>query len=206
MQLIKQRGDTLIEVLFAFSILSLVIVGAMTIMNQGSIASQRALETTLVREQIDAQSTTLRFLHDAYVAKFQPGISYATNTPAGQWTTMASNLNATTASPFGTITTCPTPPAGSFILNPATGEYVTAGSKLKPSVTFSQLTFDAQTGQVLQEAQGIWIEGIRSQAIGNNNQTNTRFIDFHIRACWENPGQGPPMTIGTIVRLYEPRG
>jgi hypothetical protein len=83
---------------------------------------------------------------------------------------------------------------------------VTAGSKLKPSVTFSQLTFDPQTGQILQEAQGIWIEGIRSQANGDSNQTNTRFIDFHIRACWENPGQGPPMTIGTIVRLYEPRG
>lgn len=206
MQLRRQRGDTLIEVLFAFSILSLVIVGAMTIMNQGSIASQRALETTLVREQIDAQSTTLRFLHDAYVAKFQPGISYATDTPAGQWATMTSSLTATTASPFGSITTCPTPPSGSFILNPATGEYEPVGTKLKQSVTFSQLTFDSQTGQILQEAQGIWIEGIRSQSNGNTNQNNTRYIDFHIRACWENPGQGPPMTIGTIVRLYEPRG
>lgn len=52
-----QRGDTLIEVLFAFSILSLVIVGAMTIMNQGTLASQRSLETTLVREEIDSQAT-----------------------------------------------------------------------------------------------------------------------------------------------------
>ena len=77
-----QRGDTLIEVLFAFAVLSLVIIGALTVMNQGTLASQRSLETTLVREEIDGQATTLRFLHDAYVAKYQPNITYPANSPA----------------------------------------------------------------------------------------------------------------------------
>ena len=35
-----QSGDTLIEVLFAFAVLSLVIVGALSIMNQGAVSSQ----------------------------------------------------------------------------------------------------------------------------------------------------------------------
>lgn len=201
----SQRGDTLIEVLFAFSILSLVVVGAFAIMNQGTIASQRALETTLVREEIDAQATTLRFLHDAYVAKFQPNISYASNTPAGQWALMTSNLTATSASSFGTTSTCPTPPPGSFILDSVNAKYISGSSAvLVPASTFAQVIYDP-TSQALQSSQGVWIEAIRSQASSDANLQNTRYIDFHIRACWDSPGQGPSMTLGTIVRLYEPQ-
>ena len=201
-----QRGDTLIEVLFAFTILSMVIVGAMTIMNQGTIASQRALETTLVRGQIDAQATTLRFLHDAYVAKFQPNIDYAIGTPAGQWSAMTAAISATSASSFANLTTCPSAPSGSFILDAANAKYIAVGGgQLVPASTYSQVTYDAVSGG-LKQAQGIWIEAIRSAASADANQNNTRYIDFHIVACWDNPGQGPPMTIGTIVRLYEPRG
>ena len=201
----SERGDTLIEVLFAFSILSLVIIGAMTIMNQGTIASQRALETTLVREQVDAQATTLRFLHDAYVAKFRPNGTYDANTPAGQWAAMSSSISATSASSFTGLASCPTPPSGSFILDAPNAKFVTgSASQLVPASTFAQVTYDPNSG-LLKQAQGIWIEAIRSQASADANQKNTRYIDFHIDACWENPGQGPPMTIGTIVRLYEPQ-
>jgi type II secretory pathway component PulJ len=201
----RERGDTLIEVLFAFSILSLVIIGAMTIMNQGTIASQRALETTLVRQQVDAQATTLRFLHDAYVAKFQNNGTYDINTPAGQWSVMSSNISATAASSFSNVSTCPSPPSGSFILDASNAQYVNGSAgQLVPASTFAQVTYDANSG-ALSQAQGIWIEAIRSQASPDVNQKNTRYIDFHIDACWDNPGQGPPMTIGTIVRLYEPQ-
>ena len=204
----RQRGDTLIEVLFAFTILSLVIVGAMTIMNQGTLASQRSLETTLVRDQIDAQATTLRFLHDAYVAGYRTNGTYDAATPAGQWQAMVAGITATTASPFDTGTrVCPAAPSGSFILNSAQAKYIKSDTgALSPAQTFAQVTYDDSTGALL-ASQGIWIEAIRSQITGDATaDDNARFIDFHIRACWENPGQGPVMTIGTIVRLYEPRG
>lgn len=202
-----QRGDTLIEVLFAFTILSLVVVGAMSIMNQGTLASQRSLETTLVRQEIDSQATTLRFLHSAYVAAYQPDGVYAANTPAGQWKLMADNLTATSASAFdGGSTTCQTPPSGSFILNGARATYITGSAALLvPSVTFAQLRYDAASNELL-ASEGVWIEAIRSVPSADANAQNARFIDFHIRACWDNPGSGPAMTIGTIVRLYEPRG
>ena len=203
---IHQRGDTLIEVLFAFTILSMVIVGAMTIMNQGTIASRRALETTLVRAQIDGQATTLRFLHDAYVAKFQPGLTYEAATPAGQWKAMTQDISITSASSFINVTTCPSPPSGSFILDAANATYVdVSGAPFVPASTFAQVTYDQVSGKISQ-AQGIWIEAIASNLTGDSQKDNTRYIDFHIMACWESPGQGPPITIGTIVRLYEPRG
>lgn len=202
-----QRGDTLIEVLFAFTILSLVIVGAMTIMNQGTLASQRSLETTLVRQQIDSQATTLRFLHDAYVAAYQTNRTYDIASPAGQWKLMADKLLSTAASSFDTGSqTCPSAPPNAFILNGAQAKYVEGNSVIfKPAATFAQVTYNDTTGELV-DSQGIWIEGIRSKATSDPNASNARFIDFHIRACWQNPGQGPVMTIGTIVRLYEPRG
>jgi type II secretory pathway pseudopilin PulG len=198
-----QAGDTLIEVLFAFAVLSLVIVGALSIMNQGAVSSQRALETTLVREEIDSQATTLRFLHDAYVSKFQSNGSYVVNTPAGQWVQMAAAITATTSSTFGNITTCPAAPSKSFILDPSNATFVSDTTKLVKATTYAQIQY-AVSGQ-LQQAQGIWIEAVRSVAETDPNKKNTRYIDFHINACWDGPGQGIPMTIGTIVRLYEPQ-
>lgn len=204
-QLRSQAGDTLIEVLFAFSVLSLVIVGALTIMNQGSIASQRALETTLVRDEVDSQATAIRFLHDAYTAQFKPNATYDPATAAGQWALMSQSLSATAASSFGTAATCPTPPSGSFIIDPTNAKFI-AGSPavLVPSVTTAMVTYDPNSG-LLKQAQGIWVEAIRSPISGDVNKKNTRYIDFHIYACWDGPGQGLPMTIGTIVRLYEPQ-
>lgn len=200
-----QSGDTLIEVLFAFSVLSLVVIGALTIMNQGAVASQRALETTLVRNEVDSQATALRFLHDAYVAQFKPNTTYPVATPAGQWLAMSSKLTATAASSFGGAAACPTPPSGSFILDPTNAQFIAGSpSVLVPSVTTAQVTYDATSG-LLKQAQGIWVEGIRSPAEIDVNKKNTRYIDFHIYACWAAPGQGVPMTIGTIVRLYEPQ-
>jgi type II secretory pathway pseudopilin PulG len=198
-----QAGDTLIEVLFAFAVLSLVIVGALSIMNQGAVSSQRALETTLVREEIDSQATTLRFLHDAYVSKFQSNGSYVVNTPAGQWVQMAAAITATTSSTFGNITTCPAAPSKSFILDPSNATFVSDTTKLVKATTYAQIQY-AVSGQ-LQQSQGIWIEAVRSVAETDPNKKNTRYIDFHINACWDGPGQGIPMTIGTIVRLYEPQ-
>lgn len=198
-------GDTLIEVLFAFAVLSLVIIGALTIMNQGTVAAQRSLETTLVRQEIDGQAETLRFLHDAYVANYRPGVTYPVTTPSGQWVTMAANVTATSVTSLEDLTSCPaTHPSNSFILDPVTAKYQGANQKLVQSQTFAQLAYNSSGA--FTASQGIWIEAVRSPSTTDPNKQNARFIDFHIYACWDAPGNGPPMTIGTIVRLYEPRG
>lgn len=205
-------GDTLIEVLFAVSVFSLVAVGGLAVMNQGSAASQRALEITLVREQMDAQAETLRFLNSSYVASFQSGSSYDPATPAGQWALMSANIKAhpiTTTTTLGGLSCPTTHQAGSFVLNPQMGTYVDSSqSILVPAKTFSQLDYITSNGKpVVSSAEGIWIEAVsyNPTTSGDAAQSNIGSIDFHIFACWDSPGQGVPVTLGTIVRLYEPR-
>jgi len=201
------RGDTIIEVLFAITIFSLVAVGGLAIMNQGTATSQRALEITLVRQEVDAQAEALRFLNSSYVSSYRSGASYDPATPAGQWKLMQDSIIATanvTASDFGG-TSCVTPPNGSFIINTKTAVFVAPSEgKLQMAQTFSQVIYD-NANQII-SADGLWIEAVRSTTVMGNNQSNTGYVDFHIRACWDSPGQDIPVTIGTIVRLYEPRG
>ena len=206
-----QRGDTLIEVLFAVSVFSFVVVSALAIMNQGTAASQRALEIILVRQQVDAQAETLRFMHDSYVAVYQPGITFnttdATTSPAEEWYKMVQAIKAnpqTSASAFTVGETCPSAPGGSFIVDSRNVAFISSVTAMKPATNFAQVTYDSHGA--FSGAEGLWVEAVRSQQSPDANQSNTGFIDFHIRACWDSAGLPVPMSSGTIVRLYEPRG
>lgn len=207
-----QNGDTLIEVLFAVTVFSLVAVGSLAIMNQGISTSQRALEITIVRQEIDAQSQALRFMNNAYVANYETNGQYSRGTPAGEWAAMLASINATPVqqtTDFSNVTTCPTPPRGSFIINAHGAKFISAvGNVLQPAVTYSQVNYqtDNTGNSSVTSSQGLWIEAVQSGVSADKNQANAGYIDFHILACWNSPGSGPPVTIGTIVRLYEPRG
>lgn len=207
---LMSRGDTLIEVLFATAIFSLVAVGGLSIMNQGTATSQRALEITLVRNEVDAQAETLRFLNASYIAAFQPEGVYSIDTPAGQWFEMQKKIIETDiekVSDFGLNinSKCPYPlPNGSFILNARKAKFVVPEPEILQSAQiYSKVQYDKDDG--VSSAQGIWIEAVRSNTSPDANQIRAGYIDFHIRACWDSPGQPIPVIIGTIVRLYEPR-
>lgn len=202
-----EQGDTLIEVMFAFSIFALVAVGSLTIMNQGIATAQRSLEITLVRAQMDAQAEAIRYIHQAYVAAYQQGAPAPTGT-AGEWIKMKSGATGNGASTFGQSSgsLCPAqiPGDNPFILNARTARVWTspptastpAGSTLPP---FSQVIYN--TDSSISQAYGIWIEAVPSDVDPNG----TGFVDFHIRSCWSGAGSSAPVTLGTIVRLYEPR-
>ena len=204
-QITFKRGDTLVEVLFAITIFSLVVVGGISIMNQGAAASQRALEISLVRNEIDAQADTLRYLNSAYISSYRgDSIDYGSGA-AGQWQDMQTDIistNNSSVSDFGG-SSCSNPPNGSFVVNTKNASLVRyADANFAPAESFSQVKYDISNN--FASAEGIWIEAIRS-ANGSGDQSELGFIDFYIRACWDSPGQNVPVTIGTIVRLYEPR-
>lgn len=189
------RGDTIIEVMLAITIFAMLSVGALTLMNRGVASAQDALETTLVRQQIDGQAETLRFLHQAYMLN--------PNAPAGSasvFKDIKTNKKATAASEFGSNGSggsCINGiPSTGFALNPGTAKIIL--DKPEPMAgndapAYAQLTEDTK-------AYGIWIEAVEGQA----EPGSPNFYDFHIRACWNAAVSSVPRTLGTIVRLYVP--
>ncbi|MBQ3470687.1 hypothetical protein IJH23_03230 [Candidatus Saccharibacteria bacterium] len=62
-----KKGDTLIEVTLAIGIFSMIAIAVVSVMNAGTSGAQSALETTLAREEIDAQAEALRFIQSSYI-------------------------------------------------------------------------------------------------------------------------------------------
>ncbi len=209
MRLGRERGDTIIEVLFAVTVFAMVAVGSLAIMNQGTATAQRALEITLVRQQMDSEAQAIRYIHQAYVASYQKD-GTAPSGIAAEWPKMTNKLTgkgAGGASEFGATSagTCPTTVPGEkpFLVNARTAmlwsgtPIMTAptGASLPP---FSQIIYNDDSS--INSAYGLWVE-----AVPSTNVDGPGFVDFHIRACWDSAGGSAPMTLGTIVRLYEPR-
>jgi len=70
---------------------------------------------------------------------------------------------------------------------------VTSASYVTPA-TYAKI--DYASGAV--QSQGIWIQATRAQ----QNGAVTAY-DFYIHACWDSVGIHIPMTLGTIVRIYD---
>lgn len=182
----SSRGDTIIEVMLAVTIFSMVAVGALTIMNQGMSVAQRSLEITLARQQVDGQVEMLRYIH----SRAQENVAPYTTT----WNSIKTMANSL-ANPKQLLNadTCPiarTGPNGmnnqTFALNDSASIITTFG----PITTYSKITGNT--------AEGIYIQ-VKKVTDGGIS----RAYDAYVQACWNTPGSSKPVTIGTIVRLYD---
>lgn len=242
------RGDSLVEVMFSVGIFGIVAVSAISLMNRGVNSAQTSLETTMARNEIDAQAEALRFIHDAYAA----GKNNETNEYENLWNNITNlavpasdiydSASATaTYSGFlkypSEITSCEYDGSGtsayyddsgiggmaiingkSFVinthaLNASTDPnlvFITNTSssiRLKSADTYARLVFNdgidfgsTALESTFNSAQGIWVTAVKPTATG----TNPQYYDFYIRTCWNSPGRGTPLTISTIIRLYNP--
>jgi len=194
----RQTGDTIIEVMLAFTVFAMLAVGAITIMNKGVASAQESLETTLVRHEIDGQAEALRFLHQAYMIN--------PDSLSGKKFQDIRNQKLIDANPttFGDptcLTGIPVAADKGFLINPKTATVI---DNLKPmsnnnAPAYAQVVYD--TDGSLLSPYGLWIEAIEGK-VGETGQSP--FIDFHIRACWYSVTSEAPRTLGTIVRLYVP--
>jgi hypothetical protein len=128
---------------------------------------------------------------------------------AAEWIKMTSKTTghgASGASTFGQVngSLCPTTVPGEkpFILNARTATVwnVTPAMSVPDGSLppFAQVIYNSDSS--INNAYGLWIE-----AVPSTNLDGPGFVDFHIRACWNSAGSAAPATLGTIVRLYEPR-
>ncbi len=199
MRIKGERGDTIIEVIFAITIFSFIAIMSLIIMNKGIATGERALEITLVRHQINAQAEALRYIHEARVVS--PDSPHAE-----MWSDLTTTLGQPAASSYGASGgVCELPSTGyrPFILNARTatmGPEPTVGPGTEGSPPYPQVIYRDDDPTVADTAYGLWIESVPSSSV-----VARPFVDFHIRSCWYAPGSTLPMTIGTIVRLYDPR-
>jgi len=188
------KGDTIIEVLLAITVFSLVAIATITIMNQGVNTTQRALEITQVRQQIDSQVDALQAAHQAYSVlpdgeKVNSEWKKIISTNGGANTT---SINDTTGCPAQSQMT------GDLFIMDTTTATLLDSSALKSitsddvPVVYSQLYDGA--------AYGLWIERVKYSKPGFLSA-----YDFRVRACWVAAGMTitNPMQIETTVRLYD---
>lgn len=176
----RNRGDTIIEVLLAVTIFSLVAVGSMVLMNRGVAMAQQSLETTLVRQQIDAQAEMLRFVHDQARADIDIYKDLWENDV---------NITTVVKEIAGTTECSTTKEPNAFTLySDIVSKQIKVSSNYAPAEIYAKTDGD--------QAYGISIQLARADG--------GRAYDAYIQACWDTPSSSMPMTTGTIVRLYDP--
>ena len=224
----NKRGDTLIEVMLAVGIFSMVAVAVVAVMNGGTSEAQTSLEATLAREEIDAQAEALRFIHRAYVIDKNSGQE---NNLGKLWKEIIKK--AITSNPVNPEIINYSPTSCSklyddavssqgeayqygFLINtrqlgatnPTAATTIIGKDKLKQTVTYPRLFND--TGELMGQSdtatgEGIYIIAIKdptSTQIGKNK--TSAYYDFYIRTCWYGTNDQTPSTISTLIRLYDP--
>lgn len=172
----RGRGDTIIEVMFATAVAGLIIVLSMAVMNRGVATAQMSLEHTLVRQAMDGQADALRYIRDTA----DDGSSESTEL----WEEIKNKAITGDATDFSQECDPTNTSANNFYI------------KTSNPLSVEQYT-NTGANPFAEPNNGLWIEAVKPST------PNSRFIDFHIRACWDPPFSGPKASIGTIVRLYD---
>lgn len=184
----RDRGDTLVEMLVAFAILSLVIIGTMMVMNRGVRLSQESIERTLVRQQMDSQLEMIRYIHD---------------TNPDLWTSIK-NLKTQKPMPLSS-TKCPsladinTSGNNSFFVakdNNSLRIHRPSSTTYSDAATYAQVDYSTSP-----RAYGVWLQ-IALAENGSTNQ-NINAYDVYAHACWYGARSDIPVTLGTIARIYD---
>ena len=185
------RGDTLVEVLLGVTIFSLVAVIALETMNRGMAIAQYSLETTLVRQQVDAQAEMIRYAHDMkndtwkkLVDNNSVSVS-AVNDNEGNLGVEKCPDDFSTKE-FALAATPSLASKISILNNP--GDY-------KAAETYARVDSDTK------KTYGISVRLVKPSTATGSRDSNK--YDAYIKACWMPVGSKMPATIGTIVRLYD---
>jgi type II secretory pathway pseudopilin PulG len=223
MQIMK-IGDTIIEVIFAITVFSLVAVVSISLMNQGVATAQASLELSMARNEIDSQAEAIRFIHNSYVSEREFAIG--SQGYANLWQALTNESRVLkNVEEFKTGGTECSIPNGSFVVNPKSiNTYanpndvivkktdIDATNKIFDATVYPRIIYGANdsdtnvidsTSMNILRVEGLWMFVVAG-GTGEGGVVDD-FYDFHIRACWHAPGRRVVSTIGTIIRLYNPR-
>ena len=216
----NRRGDTLIEVILAVGIFSMVAVAVLAVMNGGASSAQLSLEATLAREEVDTQAEALRFIHSSYIAE---KISHANGKYTALWNAIVGEASsdsgayaefspAECANLYGDDGES----RNGFIINTRglgsidsmadVDDVIGSGNKLVQTTTYPRLIYGDYDDTLvnnggstnLENAEGIYVVAVKGEDISST------YYDFYIRTCWYGSGESAASTIYTLVRLSDP--
>lgn len=182
----KQRGDTIIEVILALAIFSLVTVSMFSIMQRGSLSAYDALERSQVRLMMNRQTELLTYIRDSYINARADDLPITTGSPAELWTKVT-NTAVIPSVTEPAVDTCVVP-SGAFYIrwDTSSGKYVLDS------------TIVAADG-LPADGKGLWI--VKSDPSGFSGKR--RYHDFYVMSCWRLATTQDQM-MSTIVRMHEP--
>ena len=222
-----RRGDTIIELLFALSIFSLVAILSITVMNLGVSIAEANLELNMARNEVDAQAEAIRFIQNSYLVERE----LATKPYEPLWSKIEEIANKNTeviALDSISSSSCEqffdTYKSKGFVVNTRTinpekvGDTIKTGDAISAATLGARLIYNSDeqalnqdTGTGLTRSEGIIVIPVKSRDHKDDgstynpiNNTNPQFYDFHIYTCWNSPQNNRPTTTGTILRLYNP--
>ncbi len=177
----NERGDTIIEVILACAVFSMVAISAFSIMQRGTATAYDALERSQVRLQLNSQAELLQYLRDQYIVWNQNSGAALQDGTAWEAAT-----NRSQAAPDEAYCLNYADPQDAFYLT------VDIDTQVVTKRTFQEATGFPTPGQ------GIWV--IRA---ASNGTVSPKYADYYIMACWPSTASNM-QTISTVVRLYDP--
>lgn len=185
------RGDTLVEVLLGVTIFSLVAVIALETMNRGMAIAQYSLETTLVRQQVDAQAEMIRYAHDM---------------KNDTWKKLVDNNSVSVSAVNGNegnlgVEKCPDDFSTKEFALAATSSLASKISILNNPGDYKAAETYARVDSDTKKTYGISVRLVKPSTATGSRDSNK--YDAYIKACWMPVGSKMPATLGTIVRLYD---
>lgn len=182
--MMSQRGDTIVEVLMATVVLSIVLAGAFTLSNKAIQTGQSSLERTEAVNVIRDYAEALRFIHTTEVDGYND-----------VWSKLIS-LNGPKPNYSGDAYCAPTESSQPLYLN-----FSELDDSPDANVMIDDFSIETNESGQLKYAEAtdgrddlfaVWFEVY---------DTSQGVVDIHIRACWDTLGGHTADRVGSVLRL-----
>lgn len=180
----SERGDTLVEVLVALSVMGIAVVGTMSLMNRGVTQMYDTMERSEVRLLLDRQVESLTYARDQYIWSLS----------GGTLTGHDANAKDLWEDQVRTIPSVDTVPELNNCSDTSRAFVITTDTDGNLSAT---TTVQAVASGFPAPGDGIWMQKM------HNGTVPVRYTDFYIRACWRQASSPATQVVSTVVRLYD---
>jgi len=173
----KQSGDTIVEVMLATVIMSVIVSASFALVNRASRINQVSSERSEATNAMQSQAETLRLWRDAAIGQ---------NGDAERWEQIKKDkLND--AGAVGSNNECANFLSGGT--DPTGDKAFYFGDDLS-LISFATPNIDAPN---IDGRYFVWVEGF----------TGNGYIDFYVHSCWQGPGGTGPQQGSLVYRLAQ---